>query len=226
MKIQAGLALVFDMDGVILDSNPTHREAWRLYNRRFGIETDDAMQQRMYGRRNDEIVRDFFGAGLAPEEVVEHGAAKESLYREMMAAHLMESLVPGVIFLLQNRNGTSAGLATNAERANVDFLLDGVLIGDIPLRNYFQAVVDGQQVSRAKPYPDIYLRVAELLGADPRNCIVFEDSHAGVQAARAAGARVVGLRTTHQEFKNVELTVDDFRSLELEKWLETQEPVV
>jgi beta-phosphoglucomutase len=226
MKIQAGLALVFDMDGVILDSNPTHREAWRLYNRRFGIQTDDAMQQRMYGRRNDEIVRDFFGAGLAPEEVVAHGAAKESLYREMMAAHLTESLVPGVTLLLQNRNGTSAGLATNAERANVDFLLDGVIIGDIPLRNHFQAVVDGQQVSRAKPHPDIYLRVAELLGANPRNCIVFEDSHTGVQAARAAGARVVGLRTTHKEFKDVELTVDDFRSPELEKWLETQEPVV
>jgi len=226
MKIHSGLALVFDMDGVIVDSNPTHREAWRLYNRRFGIETDEAMQQRMYGRRNDEIVRDFFGGGLAPEEVVAHGAAKESLYLEMMAAHLKESLVPGVTDLLQNRNGTSAGLATNAERANVDFLLDGVLLGDMPLRNYFQAVVDGQQVSRAKPHPDIYLRVAELLGADPRNCIVFEDSRTGMEAARAAGARVVGLRTTHREFKNVELTVDNFRSPELEKWLEAQEPVV
>ena len=226
MKIQAGLALVFDMDGVILDSNPTHREAWRLYNRRLGIETDEAMQQRMYGRRNDEIVRDFFGAGLTSEEVVAHGAAKESLYREMMGARLRESLVPGVTRILQECNGTSVGLATNAERANVDFLLDGVRIGDVPLRNYFQAVVDGQQVSRAKPHPDIYLRVADLLGADPRNCVVFEDSHAGVQAARAAGARVVGLRTTHKEFKNIDLTVDDFRSPELEKWLEAQEPVV
>ena len=225
MKIHSGLALVFDMDGVIVDSNPTHREAWRLYNRCFGIETNEAMQQRMYGRRNDEIVRDFFGGGLAPEEVVAHGAAKESLYREMMAAHLKESLVPGVTDLLQNRNGTSAGLATNAERANVDFLLDGVLLGDMPLRSYFQAVVDGQQVSRAKPHPDIYLRVAELLGADPRNCIVFEDSRTGVEAARAAGARVVGLRTTHREFKNVELTVDNFRSPELKKWLESQRPV-
>ena len=226
MKIRAGLALVFDMDGVILDSNPTHREAWRLYNRRFGIETDEAMQQRMYGKRNDEIVRDFFGSGLAPEEVAAHGAAKESLYREMMAARLTESLVPGVTRLLQNRNGTSAGLATNAERANVDFLLDGVRLGGAPLRRYFQAVVDGQQVSRAKPHPDIYLRVAELLGADPRNCIVFEDSHTGVQAARAAGSRVVGVRTTHKEFKNVDLTVDDFRSPELEQWLEAQKPVV
>ena len=226
MMLQAGLALVFDMDGVILDSNPTHREAWRLYNRRFGIETDEAMQQRMYGKRNDEIVRDFFGPGLPPEEVIAHGAAKESLYREMMAPRLMESLVPGVTRILQNRNGSATGLATNAERANVDFVLDGVLIGSEPLRNCFQAVVDGQQVARPKPHPDIYLRVAALLGADPRNCIVFEDSHTGVEAARAAGARVVGLRTTHKEFKNIDLTVDDFRSPELEKWLEAQELVV
>lgn len=226
MTIPPGISLVFDMDGVILDSNPTHREAWRLYNRRFGIETDEAMQQRMYGRRNDEIVRDFFGAGLPDAEVVARGAAKESLYRQMMAPRLTESLVPGVTRLLQNRNGTSAGLATNAERANVDFLLDGVMVGGGPLRNCFEAVVDGQQVARPKPYPDIYLRVAELLGADPRNCVVFEDSHTGVEAARAAGSRVVGLRTTHKEFKNIDLTVDDFRSPELEKWLQAQKPVV
>lgn len=226
MIIQSGLALVFDMDGVIVDSNPLHRESWLLYNRRFGIETDEAMQQRMYGKRNDEIVRDFFGAGLTPEQVFAHGAAKESLYRKMMAPRLTESLVPGVIDILQNRNGTPAGLATNAERANVDFVLDGVMVGDVPLRNCFRAVVDGHQVSRAKPYPDIYLRVAELLAADPRNCIVFEDSYTGVEAARAAGARVVGIRTTHQEFKNVDLSVDNFRSPELEKWLKAQKPVL
>lgn len=226
MIIQSGLALVFDMDGVIVDSNPLHRESWLLYNRRFGIETDEAMQQRMYGKRNDEIVRDFFGAGLTPEQVFAHGAAKESLYRKMMAPRLTESLVPGVIDILHNRNGTPAGLATNAERANVDFVLDGVMVGDVPLRNCFRAVVDGHQVSRAKPYPDIYLRVAELLAADPRNCIVFEDSYTGVEAARAAGARVVGIRTTHQEFKNVDLSVDNFRSPELEKWLKAQKPVL
>lgn len=225
MNIQPGIALVFDMDGVILDSNPTHREAWRLYNRRFGIETDEAMQQRMYGRRNDEIVRDFFGPSLPTAEVIAHGAAKESLYRQMMAPLLTESLVPGVTRILQHRNGTLAGLATNAERANVDFLLDGVLIGEAPLRNCFEVVVDGQQVAHPKPHPDIYLRVAQLLGADPRNCVVFEDSHTGIEAARAAGARVVGLRTTHKEFKNIDLTVDDFCSPELEKWLQAQKPV-
>ena len=59
--LSAGLAVILDMDGVIVDSNPVHRNAWSIYNRRFGIETDEAMQQRMYGKRNDEIVRDFLG---------------------------------------------------------------------------------------------------------------------------------------------------------------------
>src|SRR5947199_10244765 len=67
MMIQDGMALVFDMDGVILDSNPVHWDAWRLYAQRFGIELTDAMSERMYGKRNDEIVRDFFGESLDPD---------------------------------------------------------------------------------------------------------------------------------------------------------------
>src|SRR5260370_36745911 len=118
MTIQPGLALVFDMDGVILDSNPTHREAWRAYNRRFGIETDEAMQQRMYGKRNDEIVRDFFGAALTETEVAAHGAAKESLFREMIGPRLNEFLVPGLTDILRSAAsmpiGTPMGLSTTA----------------------------------------------------------------------------------------------------------------
>ena len=113
MTIQLGLALIFDMDGVIVDSNPTHREAWAAYNRRFGIETSEAMHQRMYGKRNDEIVRDFFGPGLTPDEVERHGAAKESLFREMMAPRLMAALVPGVNLLgALSSNGTTLLLGT------------------------------------------------------------------------------------------------------------------
>src|SRR5258706_13545645 len=208
MMIQDGIALIFDMDGVILDSNPVHREAWKLYSRRFGIELDESMSERMYGKRNDEIVRDFFGAGLAPDAIAAQGAGKETLYRKMMSARLATSLVPGVTRLLQDRAGTATGLATNAEPANVDFVLDQVRVGDIPLRHCFRVVVDGHQVSRPKPAPEVYLRAAELLGVSPRNCVVFEDSHAGVEAARPSGARVVALRTTHREFKNIDLAVD------------------
>src|SRR5437588_4533121 len=103
MKIQPGLALVFDMDGVILDSNPTHREVWAAYNRRFGIETDEAMQQRMYGRRNDDIVRDFFGEHLTLEELHAHGAAKERLFRETIGPVLNDALVQGLREFLERR---------------------------------------------------------------------------------------------------------------------------
>ncbi len=223
--ILEGLALIFDMDGVILDSNPVHWDAWRQYTQRFGIELTPAMSERMYGKRNDEIVRDFFGDHLDPETIAAHGAAKEELYREMMAARLNTSLVPGVTNLLQNRVGTATGLATNAEPANVDFVLSQVRAGDIPLRDCFRVVVDGHQVTRPKPDPEVYLLVAERLGVDPRNCVVFEDSHAGLEAARASGARVVALRTTHREFKNIDLAVDNFRDPELLRWLEAQRPV-
>jgi beta-phosphoglucomutase-like phosphatase (HAD superfamily) len=79
------IALIFDMDGVIVDSNAMHRESWEVFNRRYGLETTEEMHQRMYGKRNDQIVRDFFGDAITALEVDARGRAKEHLYREMMS---------------------------------------------------------------------------------------------------------------------------------------------
>ncbi len=208
------IALILDMDGVIIDSNPWHRKVWAEYNRRFGIETDEAMQQRMYGKRNDDIIRDFLGAHLTDEEVREHGAAKERLYREMIRPVVNEALVPGVREFLERHRGQPIGVATNAEPANVEFVLE-----EAHLRPYFRVVVDGHQVPNPKPHPDIYLRAAEQLGAAPADCVVFEDSFTGIEAGRAAGMTVVGVSTTHAKLPGVDLTIRDFRSPELEPWL-------
>jgi len=207
------------MDGVIVDSNPVHRESWAAFNRRYGVDTTAAMHQRMYGKRNDEIVRDFFGADLPPDEVAARGKAKERLYREMVADRLEEILVPGIRQFLERHRGTPMGLASNAEPENVSFLLDRAGLGP-----YFQAVVDGHQVRNPKPFPDIYLRAAALLSVAPANCIVFEDSHSGVAAAVSAGMRVIGLRTTEVNLPGTHLTIDNFGSTELEPWLLTQSP--
>ncbi len=212
-----GLALVFDMDGVIIDSNPLHREAWAALNRRYGLKTTEAMQQSMHGKRNDQIVRDFFGEGLSGEEVAARGAAKEALYRKMIGDRLEEMLVPGLKQFLEQYRDTPIALATNAEPANVDFLQDGAR-----LRPFFRVVVTGEQVGNPKPDPAIYLRTADLLGVPPADCIVFEDSHAGVEAARAAGTRVVGISTTHGNLPGTRLTVDNFVSGDLRAWLAAQ----
>jgi HAD superfamily hydrolase (TIGR01509 family) len=206
------------MDGVLVDSNPLHREVWGVYNLQYGIQTDDEMHRRMYGRRNDQIVRDFFGPGLTAEEVAAHGSAKEALFRRMMAGSLQQALVPGVREFLARHSGVPMAVASNAEKANVDFVLDGA-----GLRGFFSVAVDGHQVSHPKPHPEIYLRAADLLAHPPCNCIVFEDSKAGILAAQAAGMRTVGVATTDADLPGVELLIRDFLDPALEPWLLRQE---
>jgi beta-phosphoglucomutase len=207
-------ALIFDMDGVIIDSNPWHRIAWSEYMRRHGIEMTEAMQQRMYGKRNDEIVLDFFGANLSHPEVFAHGAAKEALYRELIEPRLGESLVPGICEFLERHRNPDLAVATNAEPANVDFVLD-----NSGLRPLFRVIVNGHQVTNPKPHPEIYLRAAEGLQAPPEDCIVFEDSYTGVASGLAAGMRVIGVGTTHDDLPGVSLWIRNFNDPALESWL-------
>jgi beta-phosphoglucomutase len=243
-NIAPGLALIFDLDGVVVDSMPVHEIAWRQYLESLGIRDEDLLA-RMHGRRNDDIVLDFLGPAADQQSVREHGSAKERLYRELMRDRLQDHMVPGVRRFLEqtaqkrdpaaqksnpaaqksnpaaqkSNMDTPLGLASNAERPNIDFVLDGA-----DLRSYFQVIVDGSQVEFPKPAPDIYLLAARELGIEPRNCIVFEDSPVGIAAARAAGARVVGLLTRERSLENVALSVPDFLDPQLERWLSLQQP--
>jgi beta-phosphoglucomutase len=216
-RLSSGLALLFDMDGVIVDSNPVHRVAWERFNRRYGVETTEEMHRFMYGRHNSEIVRGYFGEGLAPDEVFARGAAKEQLYREIAAEKIEEMLVPGVREFLYSYPEIPKGVASNAESANVRFILERSGLGSC-----FQAVVSGGEVRRPKPDPEIFLRAAAMLVVRPENCIVFEDSLAGVQAGLAARMRVVGIRTTYVDLPGTSIKVDNFLSNSLRTWLADQ----
>jgi len=217
IPIAQGLALVFDLDGVIVDSMPMHTDAWRIYLERLGISCPD-IEAQMHGRRNDEIVMALIGANLPAKEVLRHGAEKERLFREMMRPALETLIVPGVREFLARTTGAPRAVASNAEPANIDFVLDGA-----GLRPYFSAVVDGHQVSQPKPWPDIYLRAAELLHTSPGNCIIFEDSPTGIAAARAAGGRVAGIATHTTDLPGVDVLVRDFNDPALLRWLEQQQ---
>jgi HAD superfamily hydrolase (TIGR01509 family) len=217
LTLNPELALLFDLDGVVVDSMPTHTLAWGRYLEANGIDPRD-VEARMHGKRNDDLVRDLFGVHLDEHAIFEHGAAKERLFREMIGETLEAKLVPGIREFLEEASETvPLAVGTNAEPANVDFILNGAGI-----RKYFRAIVDGSQVARAKPAPDVYLRGAELLDVAPANCIVFEDSPVGIQAARAAGMRVVGLLTHASSLEDVDIAVPDFDCPELESWLSAQ----
>lgn len=211
---QAVRALIFDMDGVLIDSNPAHRRAWEIYNRLHGVETTAAMHQIMYGKRNDQIIRTFLGKDLSDADVFAHGEAKEALYREMIEPGIGEMLVPGIRRFLENAAAFRLAVATNANRANLDFVLR-----QAGLASFFRVAVDGHQVTHPKPDPEIYLLAAQLLMVDPAACVVFEDSRAGVEAGLAAGTRVVGISTTHESLPGVSLMIRDFEDPALAAWL-------
>lgn len=218
LHLTSGLGLIFDLDGVIIDSMPFHQRAWRRYLEVTGIGTGDSLDF-MHGQRNEEIVRGLLGPDADLQTVIAHGAAKEQMYRDMLRERLGEHLVAGIAEWLAHVFGAPIALATNAERANVDFVLDGGR-----LRPYFGAIVDGSQVDRPKPAPDVYLRAAELLEIPPRNCIVFEDSPVGVAAAVAAGMRVVGVLTHATALDGIRFSVGNFLDTRLDSWLSEQSP--
>jgi len=212
------LALIFDLDGVIVNSNSVHAIAWRRYLAQFGKDSAE-IERTMFGKRNDDIVREVFGEHLTGAELDAHGAAKEAIYRDLMRPQLEANLVPGVRTFLARHDGLPMAVASNAERPNVEFVLDSS-----GLAAHFRVALDGAQVERPKPAPDIYLMAADSLQTAPSNCIVFEDSMPGVDAALAAGMRVVGLQTTHDELAGVDLGVNDYRDPRLEPWLKSQTP--
>jgi beta-phosphoglucomutase family hydrolase len=211
------LAMLFDLDGVIVHSMPLHVRAWETYLERLGIRVDD-VERRMHGKRNSELVRDLIDASLAEDVVFEHGAAKERLFREMLLeAELNQHAVPGLREFLSRHADVPKAVGSNAEPANIDFVLDG-----LGLRPFFSVIVDGLQVNRPKPFPDIYLEAARQLEMRPAQCIVFEDSPTGVEAARSAGMRVVAVETTPTDFVGVNLSIKDFLDPQLEPWIQAQ----
>jgi HAD superfamily hydrolase (TIGR01509 family) len=211
------VAMIFDLDGVLIHSMPLHIRAWERYLETFGMSCR-GIERVMHGKRNSELVRELFGPDLAADVTLEHGAAKERLFRQLLLeSDLSVCGVPGLTEFLERHKQVPKAIGSNAELANIDFVLDR-----FRLRPYFQVIVNGQQVERPKPFPDIYLKAAAQLGFPPRNCIVFEDSPTGVEAARAAGMRIVAVETTPTDFHGVDLTVRNFLDPKLEEWLRGQ----
>ena len=205
------------MDGVLVNNLDVHREAFAEFFRRYGVERTFDELNRHFGRGNDDIMGD-----LMPREIVERvgirelGNQKEAIYREIYAPTITPQ--PGLLdFLAESeREGLRCAVGSSGFLANVDFVLDKCAI-----RRYFSAIVAGDQVTKCKPDPEIYLTAASKLGLEPSECIVFEDAEAGIEAGKRAGMVVVALATTFtREFlktTDADLIIDDFRDISVER---------
>lgn len=201
-------AVIFDMDGTMVDNMSFHQQAWRAFVKKYGKNlSDDEMKQRIFGRDNRSALTYIFGDSISDEDIKKYGDEKEVIYRELYKPHLKP--VPNLIDFIDmlNKRGVDLAIATSANKENADFILNGLGIKD-----YFKVVIDADMVSVGKPAPDIYLKAAKELGVDAGSCIVLEDSMSGIESGKSAGMKVIAITVTHnrEELSNADVVADDF----------------
>jgi beta-phosphoglucomutase len=188
---------IFDMDGVVVDNHQFHFKAWMEFSKKYGFSLDEKIYRENFnGKTNRDLFMMIFGENISSEQIQSWTSEKEGLYRELYLPHMTP--VKGLINFLENlqRHRHRLALGTSAPGANVDYILEGLF-----LRKYFNHIVDGSMVLKGKPHPEVYLKCCDKLNLRPQECVVYEDSIAGIEAARNAGCAVVGLATSHEAYE-------------------------
>jgi len=183
---------IFDMDGVLVDSGAAHHESWQVLAQQHGIHISEDRFKESFGRPSRDIIRLIFGNGLTDEEVGRHDAEKEVAYRELIRGNV--PLMPGcrqLLASLRNADLTLA-VATSGPPENLELVLQE---GD--LAGFFAATVHGFDIEHGKPAPDCFQLAARRIGLGPADCVVVEDAPVGIQAAVAAGMKIIALAGTH-----------------------------
>jgi beta-phosphoglucomutase family hydrolase len=179
---------IFDMDGVIIDSEPLHFELNRRIMRDFGLELPDEVFIPYVGITNEQMWAELIDRYRLNTTIAELQAKEALLKREVF-----QDLQPikGIPELLANlkKDGIAIGLASSSSREFIEMVLE-----KLQIRGYFQAVVSGRELTRSKPDPEIFLRTAELLNVKPADCLVLEDSRHGVEAAKRAGMKCIAFQ--------------------------------
>jgi len=207
-------AIIFDMDGVIVDSNPYHKIALKQFCEKHGYHlSDEELKSRIFGRTNKDWLMSLFDGIVTSSQIKEFEDEKESLFRAIITPHIKP--VKGLISFLEmlELRGIPRAVATSAPPANVRFTLEKT-----ETQKYFQVVVDGDMVENSKPHPEIYLKTIAAIHFPPERCIVIEDSLSGITAGRQAGCKVIGITTTHtrEELDDTDLIIDHFNDLTID----------
>jgi len=218
-------ALIFDMDGTMIDSMPSHTESWSELARRHGVAVDlPELMRRTTGRTGLECMRILFERDIADEEALALVHEKEAIYREIFQPKFAEVHGFSAFAQAARERGLQIGVGTAGDKHNIAFAYANLALRPLPT-----VAVGGDEGLPGKPEPAIFLEVARRLGVSPENCIVFEDAPLGIEAARRAGMRAVGIGTTHSAEQlsgpHVVAYARHFTELTQQKFLETHHVV-
>lgn len=201
-------AVLWDVDGTLLDSAEYHFRAWRDILARERFELTRELFAQSFGRRNDAVLRGYFGLDFPAAEIDRISNAKEAHYRELLRDSGIAPL-PGVRRWLERLHltGWRQAVASSAPRLSLAAMLEA-----LDVAHFFEATVAAEDVARGKPDPQVFLMAAARLGVPPHRCIVVEDAPAGVEGAHRAGMAAIGVRSTHGELV-ADLVVDTLDDL-------------
>jgi len=198
--------VIFDWDGVVIDSSAQHERSWELLAAEIGKPLPEGHFKASFGKKNQEIIPGLLRWSNDPDEIARLGIRKEELYRELVRAQGVRVL-PGARELLIALRGTGIprSVGSSTPRSNLDAIFSATGLGEL-----FDQVVCGDDVKAGKPEPDVFLLAAQKLGLAPADCLVIEDAHVGIAAAHAGGMKVLAVATTHplEELTDADAAVD------------------
>ncbi len=206
--------VIFDMDGVLVDSYQAHFDSWRMMCDEWGLVMDEHDFARTFGRTSREVIRQLWGDRITEDRVIATlDARKEALFRDLLRRDF--PMMSGAVALIDrlHQAGFRLALGSSAPRENVQVVLD-----QIGRRDVFQVAITGDDVTRGKPDPQVFLLAAERLGVSAARCMVIEDAPLGIAAARAAGMRCVGLVSsgrTAEALCEADLVIDRLEMLDV-----------
>jgi beta-phosphoglucomutase len=201
-------AVIFDLDGVIVSTDEYHYQAWKRMADEEGIYFDRRINEKLRGISRMEsldIILRNSGRRYAREEKIRLAGNKNKYYLELLGRLTPDSILPGVAGAFRELRERGVKLAVGSSSRNAAAILD-----KIGLNGYFDAVVDGNEITHAKPDPEIFLLAAEKLGLRPGECVVVEDAEAGIDAARTGGMKTVGVgfasRYAKADYRAIDMT--------------------
>jgi beta-phosphoglucomutase family hydrolase len=207
-------AVIFDLDGVLVDSAEAHHQSWRALAAELGQDVTAEQFASSFGRQNRDIIPLLFGGGDDHARIHRLSHRKETLYRDMVRGRV--PAMPGAADLVHGcrRAGLRLAIGSSAPVDNIELVL-----GEMGIADCFESIVHDGDVSRGKPDPGVFVLAAQRLGVGPEECVVVEDAPSGIQAACAAGMKAIGLTTHHdrQRLGQADLVVDSLGELTPER---------